>query len=391
MDAFRESPEATTNIEELKERGLSYETPEFYFHMRLFDDQGFIERDDAEPGIGVDRGMDGTYCWSVLPLRLTASGQEFAEVMANNTAFEAVKMSSVSPSLGMTRDIAVAVLKAESPGRTHSAPERDHGTKVFIGHGGSHVWLALKNFLTARLGLDCDEFNAESVAGVSTTERLQVMLDRAVFAFLVMTAEDRHADGAAHARENVIHEAGLFQGRLGFERAIILLEEGCSQFSNIHGLTTIRFPKGNIEPASEQIRGVLEREGVTSSRDKPAYGPDQHQRDTESRELVARREAADYIPHMTENERKIIAYLLAHNQKMFTNTPDCGHATTLLSRGIVVNAARPGQIVTHYEVPFAIPNHIWTVLKQHEGEFPYTPPAPGETETHPWRVHWMER
>jgi hypothetical protein len=262
---------------------------------------------------------------------------------------------------------------------------------VFIGHGGSHIWLALKNFLTERLGLDCDEFNAESVAGMSTTKRLQVMLDRAAFAFLVMTGEDRHADGAAHARENVIHEAGLFQGRLGFERAIILLEEGCTQFSNIHGLTTIRFPKGDIEPAYEKIRGVLEREGVTDFPDKPAHRPDQHGRDPDDRQIVAQQKAADYIPHMTEKERTIIAYLLAHNQKMFTNTPDCGHATTLLSRGIVVNATRLGQTVTYYEVPFAIPDHIWTVLKQHEGEFPYTPPAPGETEIHPWRVHWMAR
>ena len=97
--------------------------------------------------------------------------------------------------------------------------------KIFIGHGRSLVWLQLKEFLTNRLRLDCDEFNAESVSGRSTVDRLQELLGRAWFAFLVMTGEDLHADGAAHARENVIHEAGLFQGRLGFERAIILLEE----------------------------------------------------------------------------------------------------------------------------------------------------------------------
>ena len=70
------------------------------------------------------------------------------------------------------------------------------------------------------------------------------------------------ADGSTHARENVIHEAGLFQGRYGFERAIIVLEEGCTQFSNIHGLGQIRFPKGDIMACSEEIRQVLEREGV---------------------------------------------------------------------------------------------------------------------------------
>jgi len=110
--------------------------------------------------------------------------------------------------------------------------------------------------------LACDEFNAEAVAGITTTERLQTLLDDVGFAFLVMTAEDTHADNSTHARENVIHEAGLFQGRLGFRRAIILLEDGCTQFSNIHGLSHIGFPKGNLEPIFEKVRQVLEREQV---------------------------------------------------------------------------------------------------------------------------------
>lgn len=88
------------------------------------------------------------------------------------------------------------------------------------------------------------------------------MLDSAAIAFIVLTAEDEQADGAMHARQNVIHEAGLFQGRLGFSRAIIVLEEGCEEFSNVQGLGQIRFPKGNIQAKFEEIRQVLEREGL---------------------------------------------------------------------------------------------------------------------------------
>ena len=134
--------------------------------------------------------------------------------------------------------------------------------KVFIGHGRSLLWRELKDFLSDRLGLGWDEFNREAVAGFTTFERLSQMLSEAEFAFLIITAEDEHMDQALHARENVIHEVGLFQGRLGPKRAIILLEEGCKEFSNIVGLSQIHFPEGRISAVFEEIRRVLEREGV---------------------------------------------------------------------------------------------------------------------------------
>ncbi len=98
--------------------------------------------------------------------------------------------------------------------------------------------------------------------GFTHVARLSQMLDDAGIAFLIFTAEDELADGTLQARMNVVHEAGLFQGRLGFTKAIILLEEGCEAFSNIEGLGQIRFPKGNIEPAFEEVRQVVEREGL---------------------------------------------------------------------------------------------------------------------------------
>jgi predicted nucleotide-binding protein len=134
------------------------------------------------------------------------------------------------------------------------------GTNIFIGHGRSPVWRELKGFIEDRLGLPVDEFNSVPVAGIATTVRLSELLDAAAFAFLVMTAEDEQVDRTVRARENVVHEVGLFQGRLGFNKAIVLLEEGCDEFSNIHGLGQIRFPKGNVSAKFEEIRAVLERE-----------------------------------------------------------------------------------------------------------------------------------
>ncbi len=136
------------------------------------------------------------------------------------------------------------------------------GTNVFIGHGRSLLWKELKDFLQDRLNLPWDEFNRVPVAGVTNIARLSEMLDAAAFAFLVVTGEDELADGTLQARMNIVHEAGLFQGRLGFSKAIILLEERCKEFSNIQGLGQIRFPKGRINAVFEDVRAVLEREGV---------------------------------------------------------------------------------------------------------------------------------
>ncbi len=151
----------------------------------------------------------------------------------------------------LIEDLEAAISNSVSPLR---------GRRIFIGHGHSPLWRELKDFIADRLRLPWDEFNREEVAGYTTSERLQTMLSQAAFAFLIMTAEEEHRDATVHARPNVIHEVGLFQGRLGLQRAIVLLEEGCSEFSNIRGLTYIGFPRGDIAARFENVRRVLERE-----------------------------------------------------------------------------------------------------------------------------------
>ncbi len=134
--------------------------------------------------------------------------------------------------------------------------------RVFIGHGHSPVWREVKDFIADRLKMEYDEFNREPVAGLDTSERLSAMLKDACFAFLIMTPEDQHADASLHPRENVIHELGMFQGRLGSKKAIVLLEDGCDVFSNIEGISRLSFPRGRVSAVFEDMRQVLAREGI---------------------------------------------------------------------------------------------------------------------------------
>jgi hypothetical protein len=51
--------------------------------------------------------------WSVIPLRLTASGHEFAEALSNHRALETVKKNFAGASISTIREVAVGVIKAE--------------------------------------------------------------------------------------------------------------------------------------------------------------------------------------------------------------------------------------------------------------------------------------
>jgi predicted nucleotide-binding protein len=78
---------------------------------------------------------------------------------------------------------------------------------------------------------------------------------------LILTAEDETGLGT-RARQNVVHEAGLFQGRLGFNKAILLVQEGLEEFSNVAGLQHIPFGGDRIDQTFLELQRVLRREGL---------------------------------------------------------------------------------------------------------------------------------
>lgn len=131
---------------------------------------------------------------------------------------------------------------------------------VFIGHGHDSQWKDLKDHLHDKHGFNVIAYEVGPRAGLSVKEVLETMLKQSSIAFLVLTGEDSHTDGELHARENVIHELGLFQGKLEFKKAIALLEEGVSEFSNILGINQIRFPKGMIRNTYGDVISTIRRE-----------------------------------------------------------------------------------------------------------------------------------
>lgn len=131
---------------------------------------------------------------------------------------------------------------------------------IFIGHGRSPQWRDLKDHLHDKHGYEVEAYEVGARAGHAIRDILEDMLRGSSFALLVLTAEDQDAEGNFRARQNVVHELGLFQGRLGFSRAIVLLEEGVEEFSNIQGIHQIRYSRGNIRETFGDVLATLKRE-----------------------------------------------------------------------------------------------------------------------------------
>ena len=152
---------------------------------------------------------------------------------------------------------------AMKPKPKKAASKRTEGP-VFLGHGRSRLWARVKIFLENELGVSALSYESESHVGEAIVPVLEDFLEKATFAVLILTGEDETADGTLRARQNVVHEAGLFQGQLGFRRAVLLKQETAESFTNVAGLQYIPFAGDNIEHTFYELRRVLQREGLVT-------------------------------------------------------------------------------------------------------------------------------
>lgn len=139
-----------------------------------------------------------------------------------------------------------------------SPPPPPKKTVVFVGHGRALDWRDLKDHLSDKHGIEVEAYETGSRAGHAIRDVLKDMMEKSSLAILVHTPEDELADGTFSSRPNVIHETGLFQGKLGFSRAIILLKEGTKEFSNLAGIQQVRY--SDIRQTFGEVLAWIRRE-----------------------------------------------------------------------------------------------------------------------------------
>lgn len=136
-------------------------------------------------------------------------------------------------------------------------PEDDSpSSRVFISHGHASDWREVQSYIERDIKIPTLELAQEPNLGRTVLQKLEQEATRCTSAVIVMTGEDMDAEGNLHARENVLHEIGFFQGKFGLSAVCLLHEEGTNIPSNIHGLVYIPFPKECVEATF----GALTRE-----------------------------------------------------------------------------------------------------------------------------------
>jgi predicted nucleotide-binding protein len=139
---------------------------------------------------------------------------------------------------------------------------------VFIGHGRNQVWVRLERFIREELKIPVFAFESETRANETIVDILKSFLNKATFAILVFAGDDHTSDGYLRARQNVVHEAGLFQGRLGFDKVVVLKQKNVENLSNLDGLQYIGFEEGRIEDTFKELRGVFKKHGLLNDEAK---------------------------------------------------------------------------------------------------------------------------
>lgn len=153
--------------------------------------------------------------------------------------------------------------------RTLDAERRsaERPTGIFISHGTNPEWLAVQRFLEDRFDAPVHSFESAPWGGREISQALNKYLERCSLSVCVLTAEDFTGDGRRFARQNVIHEVGLFQGQHGFDSVVLLVEEGCDFVPQAAVAYTVRFPRNSIHRTFYQLAEIIKSHGFPAKED----------------------------------------------------------------------------------------------------------------------------
>ncbi|MQY28119.1 hypothetical protein NRB56_37020 [Nocardia sp. RB56] len=131
--------------------------------------------------------------------------------------------------------------------------------RVLILHDENPQWQDVQRFLERRCGLETDQLGPADFDAGGFEAAVGGPLSRCGFAVCILSARDS-VHGFRQPSQAIVHQVGILQGRYGFGRVAILVEDGCDLFTNLSGLIRLEFPRGRVEAKFLELHRMLLRE-----------------------------------------------------------------------------------------------------------------------------------
>lgn len=129
---------------------------------------------------------------------------------------------------------------------------------IFISHGKNKLWLEIQTFIEKDLNYRTIELEQQPNLGRTIIQKLEDETNKCYYAVILMTGDDIINDNEKRARENVMHEIGFLQGKLGLNNVCILYEKDTNIPSNISGIVYLSFENGNIDSVFYKLKRELD-------------------------------------------------------------------------------------------------------------------------------------
>jgi sugar/nucleoside kinase (ribokinase family) len=210
----------------------------------------------------------------------TGAGDVFAAAVLSSLTSERLKIE-----LGAFLGLSLAQVKVAQtlPGEA-ALPDLSHGfleridtvaepetlpPGVFLVHNENVYQGVVRRFVEEDCGLPVYELTSSDIARSDFATILGERMPKCSFAICLLGKKEAMADGRFRADQNVVYQAGFFQGRFGFGRVALLAEEGCDPFSNIAGIVRLDFPSPQVDSTFIDLQRMLRREGLMRLRKRP--------------------------------------------------------------------------------------------------------------------------
>lgn len=135
-------------------------------------------------------------------------------------------------------------------------------TTIFVAHGQDPRWGQFILALDKRWDVKFEYFEESNRTAQQISDVVAQMTSGSSLAVILMTNDDPMPDGTFRARQNVIHEAGLCHGVLGFDRVALLIQDGVEKFSNAQGVVYIPYDPENVSSCFHDLGEFFERFGI---------------------------------------------------------------------------------------------------------------------------------